>query len=370
MRTRICAAVLATVFLVAIAEETLEYPEVSRLGKNILYLSEVSTPGFSTPKVLYGKTKNATDEPKVKEWLTPLGQRQQYIVGGEYRLRYVEESALLNYSYDITQSWFQTTFDAKNILSAQAQLHGIYPPSTNINFLTEWQQRNAVPPLDNVLNDQWTKWQQELGDKALINGFNTFPINVQGHEDDYMLHLDGNNCPKFNSSYTQAWPSYQAQAKTTYKDFLARLTTLFGSQQMEIPDALNACDYLSWAYYHDIDLTFTYAQSDIDSCNSLTNSYFNFVLDLDESLGYLAANQYLRKVLDSLMTSTGHKVFSETFLYSTIMSAKSEHPHEESHLLSSSDSQGPKFYFFVTDQVYMRLLLSGLMGKANRAQYP
>jgi len=52
------------------------------------------------------------------------------------------------------------------------------------------------------------------------------------------------------------------------------------------------------------------------------------------------------------------------------MSAKTEHPLEESHLLSSSDSQGPKFYFFVTDQVYMRLLLSGLMGKANRAQYP
>jgi hypothetical protein len=50
--------------------------------------------------------------------MTPLGQRQQYIVGGEYRLRYVEEAGFLNYSYDITQTWIQATFDSKNILSA------------------------------------------------------------------------------------------------------------------------------------------------------------------------------------------------------------------------------------------------------------
>jgi hypothetical protein len=129
------AAVFTLVATVSCQED---YPEVSRLGRNVLLLQEVSTPGFATPKVLFGKTKNATDEPKFKDNLTPLGQRQQYIVGGEYRLRYVEEAAMLNFSYDITQTWIQTTFDSKNILSSQAQLHGLYPPSTNINFLTEW----------------------------------------------------------------------------------------------------------------------------------------------------------------------------------------------------------------------------------------
>ena len=59
---------------------------------------------------------------------------------------------------------------------------------------------------------------------------------------------------------------------------------------MEIRDALNACDYLSWAYYHDVDLTFEYSLADINTCDDLTNSYYNYVLDVDESLGYLAAN--------------------------------------------------------------------------------
>lgn len=197
MRSKVFSAVL----LLAATVSAEDYPEVSRAGKQIIQLTEVTTPGFATPAVLLNKVKNASDEPKYKDYLTSLGKRQQYIVGGEYRLRYVEEAPLLNYSYDITQLWIQTTFDSKNILSSQAQLHGLYPPSTNINFLNEWQQRNAVPPLDNVLNDQWTQWQQELGDKALPYGFNTFPINVQGHEDDYLLHLDGNNCPKFNTSF-------------------------------------------------------------------------------------------------------------------------------------------------------------------------
>lgn len=112
--------------------------DVSRSGKNILLASEISAPGASTPNVLFGKTKNPADEPKFKDYLTTLGQRQQYLVGSEYRLRYAEEARFLSYSYDINSMWIQTTFDSKNILSSQAQMHGFYPPFTNINTLTEW----------------------------------------------------------------------------------------------------------------------------------------------------------------------------------------------------------------------------------------
>jgi hypothetical protein len=81
---------------------------------------EVSLPGASTPSVLYGKTQNAQEEPRFKDYLTAIGQRQQYLVGSEYRLRYVEEAQFLNYSYDINDVWIQTTWNAPNIVSAQA----------------------------------------------------------------------------------------------------------------------------------------------------------------------------------------------------------------------------------------------------------
>ena len=139
-----------------------------------------------------------------------------------------------------------------------------------------------------------------------MNGFNTFPINVQGHEDDFLLHLDGMNCPKFNQSLAQAWPAFETKAKTQYATFLARLGQLYGTgSSMEIRGALDACEYLTWSYYHDIALTFDFTIADVNSCNDLTTSYFNYVLDVDESLNYLAANQFLKKLSDSLSTMSG-----------------------------------------------------------------
>ena len=50
---------------------------------------------------------------------------------------------------------------------------GLYP-ANNQNDLNEWQQGNAVPPIEGA---DFSQWQAELGEKALPFGLNTFPIN-------------------------------------------------------------------------------------------------------------------------------------------------------------------------------------------------
>jgi len=74
----------------------------------------------------------------------------------------------------------------------------MYPPFTNNDILTQWQQDNAVPPLTEEAAKYWepyfTQWKAELGDKALLDGINVFPINMVGHDDDFMLRLNENNC--------------------------------------------------------------------------------------------------------------------------------------------------------------------------------
>ena len=117
---------------------------------------------------------------------------------------------------------------------------------------------------------------------------------------------------------------------------------------MGVVDAMNACEYLTWSYYHDIDLQFTYTQTDIDSCNALSVSYYNYVLDVDQSLGYLGANQYLRKVLDQLKSITGHLAFKETFFYQNFMKSQEE-PHLLSEGLGSTLDNEPRFYFYMTE---------------------
>lgn len=138
---------------------------------------------------------------------------------------------------------------------------------------------------------------------------------------------------------------------------------------MGIKDGLNACEYLTWSYYHDIPLQFAVMQGDLDSCNALAVNYYNYVLDADQSLGYLGANQFLRKLLDQLKTVTGHIAFQESFFYKHYLAARHE-PHSLDEALGSAASTAPLFYFYMTEQVYMRQLLSALMGKTNRAQFP
>ena len=122
-------------------------------------------------------------EPKYANRITPVGQRQQFLIGSELRRRYVDEAQLLSADYVISQLYLQAPFVSKNILSLQAQMLGLYP-STHANDLTEWQQKNAVPPIEGA---DFSEWQKELGAYALPYGLQTFPIQQTGFEADFML---------------------------------------------------------------------------------------------------------------------------------------------------------------------------------------
>jgi len=51
-----------------------------------------------------GLTKNPDEEPLYENYVTPLGIRQQYMIGDELRYRYVEEQkgGFLDENYNIT----------------------------------------------------------------------------------------------------------------------------------------------------------------------------------------------------------------------------------------------------------------------------
>ena len=80
--------------------------------RNVEFVLQVSTPGASTPVKNFYRAKNVQEEIKIDNFLTPLGQRQQFLVGTELRSRYVTESSdFLAKSFDISQLWIQSTFD-------------------------------------------------------------------------------------------------------------------------------------------------------------------------------------------------------------------------------------------------------------------
>lgn len=95
-------------------------------------------PGISTPEVAFGLCQDPADEPTVMNHLTPLGQRQQFLIGTELRARYTSDSSLLLSDYNVNQTKMRTPFVGRNIGSMQAQMMGFFPESDAYD-LTEWQ---------------------------------------------------------------------------------------------------------------------------------------------------------------------------------------------------------------------------------------
>jgi hypothetical protein len=61
---------------------------------------------------------------------------------------------------------------------------------------------------------------------------------------------------------TNNYQTFTNNVQTTYKDFLTRLNTLSGLT-LDVPGAMNFCEYLKWADLHNIVLTFTFTDDDI-----------------------------------------------------------------------------------------------------------
>jgi hypothetical protein len=88
-----------------------------------------------------------SEEPIYLGELTPLGQRQQFLIGSEFRARYVDEALFMNPLYTVNQNYLQTVYTSFSVQSMQAMMMGLYP-SSDLNTLNEWQQGNAVPPVE------------------------------------------------------------------------------------------------------------------------------------------------------------------------------------------------------------------------------
>lgn len=132
--TKVVATALLALAPSVAAEAVDASADPSRAGKTVKYVYQISAQGSHTPSKLLNLTKSKEDEPKSADYVTPLGIRQQYMIGDELRYRYVEEQqtqagyTFMDKLYNITQIYIQTSWNDTAILSAQAMLLGLYPP--------------------------------------------------------------------------------------------------------------------------------------------------------------------------------------------------------------------------------------------------
>ncbi len=88
----------------------------------------------------------------------------------------------------------------------------------------------------------------------MTDGLNVFPINVEGHEDDYLMMVNEKICPKFGSAITASLPDFETSIKTLTDEIDPALEKFLGST-IDLMTAIDMCYYLSWADMSEVKLS-------------------------------------------------------------------------------------------------------------------
>ena len=144
------------------------YITTQEVNETYKYVISVISVGAHYPSKLY---PNLNWNYRVGE-LMPVGMRQMYLLGRE--IRYLYRNKILTSQYNPLNITLRSVYSNRKLMdtAAYAFASGLYPPGTGYN-LNEFQINRAVPPA-NFTN--YTKYQNELYDNAVIHSYATLPI--------------------------------------------------------------------------------------------------------------------------------------------------------------------------------------------------
>lgn len=113
-----------------------------------------------------------------------------------------------------------------------------------------------------------------------------------GHDDDLMLRLNSQNCPKFSKGLQEHEQHVDELTKEYQKSFYPRLAEMMGQASVTRSEAVDLCEYINWADLHEVELTISATQDDFKNCAGLLTAVDEYVNFVDEQLGNLGSNQF------------------------------------------------------------------------------
>jgi hypothetical protein len=114
--------------------------------------------------------------------LTGVGLRQSFLIGYRDRLRYLEEKQLISKEYDPREMLVYASENNRTLMSANALLHGLYPPGTGPTIDPSLVDR-AVPPVDSKSYQEEKDRLDNCSYTALPDRMNLIPVHINfAHE--------------------------------------------------------------------------------------------------------------------------------------------------------------------------------------------
>ena len=156
--------------------------------------------------------------------LTGVGLRQHFLVGYRNRIKYMEDNKLIKEQYDPREVYIISTDSNRTIMSANAQVQGLYLPGFGPTLFKN-QSDSAIPPI--IMDQEMKNEILTLGDFALPNGINVIPVHSFFTADHFIQLQDKKICPPTLEYYKKN------QARDEVTNFLQNMTDKYGKNLTE-----------------------------------------------------------------------------------------------------------------------------------------
>ncbi|OMJ92828.1 hypothetical protein SteCoe_4372 [Stentor coeruleus] len=183
--------------------------------------------------------------------LTREGSFQHYIIGKEFRERYIIKHHLINSTLFLPEVYIRSTDYHRTIMSAQAQMMGFFPEGPEL--LSQSMNSKALPPFDiSILNDTIS----ELKLKALPYKFQPIPIDVYDKSNDNLLLGYSTSCQIMEEFVkdSQENEEYKEWVLNFKNDIKGNLEKALGMENIDFDEASFIGDTLECMKFHDFDI--------------------------------------------------------------------------------------------------------------------
>ena len=159
--------------------------------------------------------------------LTGVGLRQHFLVGYRNKLKYTKDYKLINPTYDPREVFLISTDTNRTVMSANAQVQGLFPPGEGPS-LNKDQAEKAIPPVEENIYEPEKSQLDNDSYATLPNHMTVIPIHSFFNEEHFIQLQDKKVCPNSYNYYLKN------QQREEVVNFLQKMSDKYGENLLKV----------------------------------------------------------------------------------------------------------------------------------------
>lgn len=287
-------------------------------AEELMGVIHISRHGERTPLKKY--SWDSTEWNNNPSDLTDAGIIQNYILGQEFRERYIITNELIPDYYNASLVYIRSTEFARTVSSAQAQMSGFFPHGPKL--ASPSNKHKAVPPFK---FDGLEKALASMGSEALPNNYQPVFIDMINQEQDFLLLGFSKVCPKIGDyiKELQNSASYKKKKETYENDLKQSLEKILNADNISFEEAAIIGDTIEGIFNagHEFPQGITHEiMNKLIEIRDYCNSYM-FEFSEPTQLASSEMLNYIKSTFEDLINKRNTKKLSFFFAHDTTLIA-------------------------------------------------